>query len=59
MPETPILCPKCGKLANWVMHHQEYRCEKCPWRASTSPGHGRTDSGTTPETKASTMEAPC
>ena len=29
-----ILCPACGKIADWSMYFQEYRCTKCNWHGS-------------------------
>jgi DNA-directed RNA polymerase subunit RPC12/RpoP len=31
-----ILCPKCGKIADWSAYHQQYRCNYCPWKGETA-----------------------
>jgi hypothetical protein len=28
-----ILCPKCGKLANFLSYFRKYYCNKCHWKS--------------------------
>lgn len=31
-----ILCPQCGKIADWSAYHQQYKCNYCHWKGETA-----------------------
>ena len=32
-----ILCPKCGKIANWFSYFKDFLCDYCNWRGKEPP----------------------